>query len=77
MTVEIPCKIGDELCGVRCYRGVYHPQIGIVNEMFFANDMSLIIVLKHVCRGQYGKTVFADYDECQAECDRRSKGVRK
>ena len=72
MTVEVPCKIGDELFGVRCYKGVYHPQLGIVHEMYFTRDMSLHIVLKHICRGEYGKDVFSDYDLCKAECERRN-----
>ena len=73
MMFEIPCKIGDEMYGVRCYKGVNHPQLGRVSEMFFTNRMELRIVLKHICRGEFGKDIFADRDECEAECERRNE----
>ena len=76
MTVEIPCKIGDELCGVRSFRGVCRPQYARVSEMFFTRDMRLMIVLKFVCRGVFGKDIFYTREECLAECERRNEKWR-
>ena len=61
-----PCKIGDEVWGIRNYNGVKHPQRGRVNEMFYRSDMSLLIVVKHICRGQWGVDVFPTYEAAQA-----------
>lgn len=77
-TVDLPCKIGDEMYGVRCYRGVCHPQAARVSEMYFISwpcpeGMRLQIVLKHICRGQYGRDVFHTYEECKEECERRNR----
>lgn len=58
MILDLPCKIGDEMWGIREYRGTIHPQLGRVNEMFFSRDMKLVIVLKHVCRGEFNKKIF-------------------
>ena len=72
MTVDLPCKIGDDLCGIRCFRGFYRPRYGVVSEMFFKQDMSLCIVLGHICRGEFGKDVFLTREECEKECERRN-----
>ena len=57
--VELPCKIGDFVWAIRSYKGKKHPQRGIVSDMFYMNDMTLQIVVKHVARGKWGETVFA------------------
>lgn len=62
----LPCKLGDRVWAIRCYKGVLQPQEGIVNEMFFCDDMRLCIVVKHIARGEWGKTVFATEEEAQA-----------
>lgn len=64
--VVLPCKIGDEVWGVRSYHGVKHPQQGRVRDMFFTQDMRLMIVVKHICHGTWGKTVFATKEEAEA-----------
>lgn len=64
--MELPCKIGDEVWGIRCYRGVKHPQKGRVSEMYYRQDMSLLISVKHICRGLWGKTVFPTYEAAEA-----------
>lgn len=61
--VEIPCKIGDEVWAIRNYNGVKHPQKGFVSDMLFTRDMKLHIVVKHIARGEWGKDVFATYEE--------------
>ena len=72
--VEVPCKIGDFVWAVRNYKGHKHPQRGVVSDMYFSNDMRLQIVVKHVARGEWGKTVFATDKEAydaigERKCD--------
>lgn len=61
-----PCKIGDEVWGIRNYKGKKHPQRGRVNEMFYRSDMSLLITVKHVCRGTWGVNVFPTFEAAEA-----------
>ena len=68
-----PCKIGDEVWGIRSYRGVKHPQQGRVDEMYFTSDMRLNIRVKHICIGEWGKKIFATREEAEAAL----KGVQK
>lgn len=58
-----PCNIGDRVWAIRSYKGIKHPQEGVVSEMFFTKDMQLMIVVKHVARGIWGETVFGSYKE--------------
>ena len=69
----LPCKIGDTVWAIRSFKGVKHPQKGIVGEMLYTKDMKLHIVVKYVARGEWGKTVFATYEECVAEIERRGR----
>lgn len=71
--VVLPCKIGDRAWAIRCYRGVKHPQEGIVNEMFFNEQMELCIVVKNIARGIWGKAVFGSYEDAQAAISRERK----
>ena len=61
--VELPCKIGDRVWAIRSYKGHKHPQDGIVNEMYFTKDMRLHIAVKHIARGEWGKTIFATRED--------------
>lgn len=63
--VMLPCKIGDTVWLIRNYRGVNHPQLGEVSEMFFDVDMALQIVVKHVGRGKFGEKVFRTLEEAE------------
>ena len=69
--VKLPCKIGDWVWAIRSYHGKKHPQRGIVSDMYFANDMSLIIVVKHIARGKWGETVFATDKDAYAAIGER------
>lgn len=69
--VEVPCKIGDVVWGIRNYKGIPTPQMGSVSEMFFVGNMKLCIVVKHVCRGEWGKQVFATHEEAYAAARER------
>lgn len=70
--VELPCKIGNRVWAIRSYKGIKHPQEGIVSEMFFTDDMRLMIAVKNVARGVWGETVFCSYSEaCKAIEERK------
>lgn len=61
---ELPCKVGDMVWAIRKYKGVRHPQQGVVNSMYYLPDMTLHITVKHIARGTWGKAVFATEQEC-------------
>ena len=69
--IQIPCKVGDTVWAIRDFKGIKHPQEGIVSEMYFTAQMKLMIVVKHVGRGEYGETVFLTREEAEAEIERR------
>lgn len=71
--VALPCKIGDIVWAIRCYRGVLVPQQGKVSEMLFTDDMKLSIVVKHICRGEWGDKVFATREDAERAIAERSK----
>lgn len=62
----LPCKVGDEVWGIRSYQGIKHPQLGRVSEMYYTKDMQLHVSVKHICRGTWGKSVFSTYEEAEA-----------
>ena len=64
--VPVPCKIGDEVYGIRNYKGKAVVQKGFVGEMFFRKDMKLMIVVKFVCRGVWLENVFPTYEAAEA-----------
>lgn len=71
MTIELPCKLGDEVWALkRCNHG-YIPYQTIVSQMYFCDDMRLCIVAKNIARGEWGKVVFATKAEALAEMERR------
>lgn len=72
--VVLPCKIGDTVWAIRCYRGVLVPQQGRVSEMLFTDDMKLSIVVKHICRGEWGKKVFATKEDADSAIGERRDG---
>lgn len=47
------------------------PKEGIVIEMSFDDGMNLVICVKHIARGLWGKTVFATKAEAEAEITER------
>lgn len=75
--VVLPCKVGDEVWGIRNYRGVDHPQRGRVSDMFYTKDIRLTIVVKHICRGWWGKNVFATQEEAEAALKTQLTEVEK
>ena len=76
LMISLPCKIGDRVYAIRNYKGVKHAQEGIVAEMFFTLEMKLHIVVKHVARGEWGKTVFATHEEAEAALAERKTSCK-
>lgn len=69
--IELPCKIGDTVYGIRRYQGVGKVQSGIVSEMYFSQKNRLIIVIKYVCRGYWGENIFGSQEEAEAALKER------
>lgn len=66
MKVDIPCRIGDSVWAIRNYSGQNKIIQGKVSEMYFMDEsMRLVIVVKHVARGLWGKTIFGSYEEAK------------
>ena len=63
--VTLPCKIGDTVYGIRRYQDRI-VKSGTVSEMFYNQNMELIIAIKNVCRGCWGKQIFATLEEAEA-----------
>ena len=62
--IELPCKIGDTVYGIRRYKGRI-VKSGTVSEMFYNQYGELIIAIKNVCRGCWGKQIFATLEEAE------------
>lgn len=63
--ITLPCKIGDTVYGIRRYQDRI-VKSGTVSEMFYNQNMELIIAIKNVCRGCWGKQIFATLEEAEA-----------
>lgn len=50
--IELPCKIGQDAWVIRSYKGIKQPQKSEISEMYFTQQMKLIIVVKYVGRGR-------------------------
>ena len=72
--ILLPCKIGDKAWAIRSYGRHQRAVEGVVSEMYFlghrGEDMRLVVVVKNVARGLYGKAVFAT----RAEAEEALKG---
>ena len=65
--VPLPCKVGDEVWAIRQYRHIKIPVKGKVSEMYYIDEsMTLCIVVKGVCRGEWGKAVFPTYEAAES-----------
>ena len=61
----LPCKIGDTVYCIRNFKGKKHIKKGVVSEMFYRNDMELVIVVSNIGRGLYGEKVFNTMEEAE------------
>lgn len=64
-TVNLPCEIGDTVWMLRKYHKDKTPKEGNVWQMFFSPDMRLIIGIKGVGKGEWGKNVWATREEAE------------
>lgn len=69
--IELPCKIGDTVYGIRRYHDIRIVQSGIVSEMYFSQENRLIIVINHICRGYWGENIFGSFEEAKAALKER------
>lgn len=66
----LPCKIGDEVFCLRTYNGhKTNPQKGVVSEMYFTDNMRVLIVVKNIGRGFWGERIFATEEEALKEIE--------
>ena len=70
-TVELPCKIGDQVWAIRKVAGRLIPFQGTVSEMSFTENMELCIVVFHVARGVWGDKIFATEEEAKQAIEER------
>ena len=63
--ITLPCKIGDTVYGIRRYQDRI-VKAGTVSEMFYNRDGELIIAIKNVCRGCWGRQIFGTLEEAEA-----------
>lgn len=66
LLVRLPCKVGDTVWAIRNIRGVKMPMPGVVAEMYFTQDMRLIVRVHGVKRGEVGKSVFLSLEDAEA-----------
>lgn len=64
--ITLPCKIGDTVYGIRRFHGDRIVKAGTVSEMYFNQNMKLVIVIKNLCRGFWGENIFGTYEEAEA-----------
>lgn len=69
--IELPCKIGDAVYGIRRYHSERKVQSGVVSEMYFSQKNRLIIVIKHIGRGYWGESIFGSFEEAEAALKER------
>ena len=60
-----PCRIGQEAYFIRRYNGQKIIRQGVVSELYFREDMTLIAVVKNIGRGIVGETVFLSYEAAE------------
>ena len=63
--VVLPCKIGDSVWGIRKHNRGKEVKQGTVYQMFFGEHMKLCLCVKNVCRGEWGKNIFATKEEAK------------
>jgi hypothetical protein len=71
--VEVPCKVGDLVWGIKKFNRGQKAIQSVVTQMYFGDEMRLGIVVKGVCHGEWGKNVFATEEEALAKMDGERK----
>lgn len=61
----IPCKIGDPVWCVRNSKGTKYASQGIASQIYFNDRMEIVIVVKNIARGVFGKMVFLTKEDAE------------
>lgn len=70
------CKIGDTAYGIRRFHSVPKIQEGKISEMYYLlPDMSLQIVIKYVCRGKIGESIFLTREDAEKALKEREENA--
>ena len=62
----LPCKIGDKVFGLRRYNDQRLLKCGKVSQMYYDDDMNLVICIRQVCRGIWGRDIFGNEADARA-----------
>ncbi len=73
--VVLPCAIGDTVWALQSRNGRLYPKQGVVSSMFFNGDMVLVVVVKNISRGEFGKAVFLTKEEAEQAAKERSEQI--
>ena len=68
--VNMPCKVGDTVWCIQPRNEVRPILPGKVTEIYFVDDMKMGIVCKRICRGEWGRNIFATEAEARAALER-------
>lgn len=77
ITVRLPCKIGDTVWGISRRGGNRAVCSGKVSQMYFVDDaggMKLVMTIRCVCSGEWGKQVFRSREDAWAAVKKRKDG---
>jgi hypothetical protein len=69
----LPCEIGDKVWGIRTQSGGQKAVEGVVSEMYFVDNMRLVVVVKNIARGEWGVKIFATREECEQAIKEKEK----
>ena len=72
ITMNLPCKVGDEVWAIRSYSNKTKAiKRGTVSEIYCIDEsMRFCIVVKGISRGQWLKAVFPTYESAQEFLDK-------
>ncbi len=62
---ELPCRIGDRAWIIRGCVGREYIRVGQIREMFYRNDMQLVVVVHGLGRGIIGESVYLSCEEAR------------
>lgn len=63
----LPLRIGEQAYTIVNYKGAKKIKCGVVSQMYFGENMELVVSVKNLGRGLYGKKVFKTYCEALEE----------
>lgn len=77
MTVNLPCKIGDNCWAVKRTQAGKRIFQTVVSEMYFDFHMNLIVVGRRVCRGKVGESIFMSFQEAHVYLENEHRKEEK